>query len=156
MRASSIIGRAFAILCMAICMWALPLAAQPTSTGEWLGCVGLGTLGGLAGAVIAVTAIAEIGPQIESGLGRTALVIGGITLFDGIGAATGVLVAGKIWDVEGNIGGCVLGGLVGGLASAFTEPVLYTLGIPEGWTEFFGMALLPLLPAIGAAIGFGR
>lgn len=155
MHAHSTHGKAFAVLCMALCVWTLPLGAQSASMGEWVGCLGLGALGGLVGAVIAVTAIAEIGPQIESRVGRTALVIGGVTLFDGLGAAAGVLAAGRIWDVDGNIGMCLLGGLAGGLASAFTEPVLYTLGIPEGWTEFFGMALLPVLPAIGAAIGFG-
>jgi len=155
MGADSRIGRRIAVLCLAICLASVPLVARPTSPGEWLGCFGLGAVGGLVGAVIAVTAIAEIGPQIDVAWGSTALVIGGLTLFDGVGAAVGVLAAGKIWNVEGNIGGCFLGGIAGGLASAFTEPLLYTLGIPEGWTEFFGMALLPVLPALGATIGFG-
>ena len=76
-------------------------------------------------------------------------------MFDGLGAAAGVLTAGRIWDIDGHIGGCILGGMAGGLASAFTEPLLYLLGIPEGVTEFLGMALLPLLPAVGAVLGFG-
>ena len=149
------IGRTVATLGLVYCLVSLPLVAGPMSSGEWLGCFGLGTVGGLTGAVVAVTAIAEIGPQIDARWGRTALVIGGLTLFDGLGAAAGVLTAGRVWDVEGNVAGCLLGGLAGGLASAFTEPLLYTLGIPEGWTEFFGMALLPLLPALGATLGFG-
>ena len=70
-------------------------------------------------------------------------------------AAAGVLVAGKIWDIDGSVGGSILGGLAGGLASAFTEPLLYVLGVPAGWTEFLGLALLPILPALGAMLGFG-
>ena len=126
-----------------------------TSTGQWLGQAGLGTVGGLAGAVVAITVIGEIGPQIESRFGKVAVVVGSLTVFDGLGAAAGVLAAGKIWDIDGNISGCILGGLAGGLASAFTEPLFYLLGIPEGITEFFGMALLPILPAVGAMLGFG-
>ena len=125
------------------------------STGERLGQFGLGTLGGLAGAGVAVIAIAEITPQIESGFGKTAVVVGSLTVFDGLGATVAVLAAGKIWGIDGSIGGCILGGLIGGLASAFTEPLLYLLGIPEGITEFFGMSLLPILPAVGAMVGFG-
>jgi len=125
------------------------------STGEWLGKIGLGTVGGLAGALVAITVIGELAPQIESSFGKTAVVIGSLTVFDGLGAAAGVLAAGKIWDIEGNVGGCILGGLAGGLASAFTEPLLYVLGIPEGVTEFFGLAMLPILPAVGAMLGFG-
>ena len=130
-----------------------PLLAAP-STGEWLGQVGLGTVGGLIGAVVAVTVISEIAPQIESQFGKTAVVMGSLTVFDGLGAAAGVLAAGKIWDIDGNISGCILGGLAGGLASAFTEPLLYLLGIPEDVTEFLGMALLPILPTVGAMLGF--
>ena len=139
---------------LAVLLSSCPLLAA-SSTGEWLGQVGLGTVGGLAGAVVAVTVIGEIAPQIESRFGKTAVVIGSLTVFDGLGAATGVLVAGKIWGTDGNISGCILGGLAGGLASAFTEPLLYLLGIPEGITEFLGMALLPILPAVGAILGFG-
>ena len=134
-------------------MFCSAVTAAP-STGEQLGQFGLATLGGLAGAVVAVTTIAELGPRIESRLGSTALVIGSLTLFDGLGAAAGVLAAGKIWNSDGSIGGSILGGLLGGLASAFVEPLLYTIGIPEGWTEFFGMAMLPILPALGATLGF--
>jgi len=127
-------------------------AAPPA--GQKLGQFGLGTLGGLAGAVLAVTAISEIAPQIESQAGSTAVVIGSLTVLDGLGAATGVLAAGRIWDMEGNVPATFLGGFLGGLASAFVEPLLYVIGIPEGWTEFFGMALLPILPAVGATLGF--
>ena len=138
----------------AVLCYGSSLAATPT--GEWLGQLGLGTVGGLAGAVVAVTAIAEITPQIESDFGKTAAVVGSLTVFDGLGAAAGVLAAGKIWNITGNTRGCIFGGLAGGLASAFTEPLLYVLGVPEGWTEFLGMALLPILPAVGAMLGFGQ
>jgi len=125
------------------------------STGEWLGQVGLGMVGGLAGAIAAITAIAEIAPQFESGAAKTAVVIGSLTVLDGLGAAAGVLAAGKIWNTEGNVGACILGGLAGGLASAFTEPLLYLVGVREGVTEFLGLSLLPILPAVGAVLGFG-
>ncbi len=147
--------RSFFITMLAVVLCCSSALAVP-STGERLGQFGLGTLGGLAGAVVAITAIAEITPQIESRLGKTAVVVGSLTLFDGLAAAAGVLVAGKIWDIEGNVGGSILGGLAGGLASAFTEPLLYLLGVPEGWTEFLGLALLPILPALGAMLGFGQ
>lgn len=146
--------RILIIAVVAVLMAGGPLLAAP-STGEWLGQVGLGTVGVLIGAVVAVTIISEVGPQIESQFGKTAVVIGSLTVFDGLGAAAGVLAAGKIWDIDGNAGGCILGGLVGGLASAFTEPLLYLLGVPEGITEFLGMALLPILPVAGAMLGFG-
>lgn len=140
------------VLVVALCCGST-LAAKPAN--EWLGQAGLGFVGSLLGTVVAVTAISNIAPQIESDFNRTALVIGSLTVFDGLGAAAGVLAAGKIWNIDGNIGGCILGGLAGGLASAFVEPLLYLLGVPEGWTEFFGMALLPTLPALGAVLGFG-
>ncbi|MEE8593522.1 MAG: hypothetical protein V3T03_05300 [Candidatus Bipolaricaulota bacterium] len=138
---------------MAVLLAGGSLLAAP-STGEQLGQVGLGIVGGLAGAVVAVSVISETAPLIESQFGKTAVVIGSLTVFDGLGAAAGILAAGKIWDIGGNISGCILGGLAGGLASAFTEPLLYSLGIPEGVTEFLGMALLPILPAVGAMLGF--
>lgn len=131
-------------------------ATAATSVAQRFGPFGLGTVGGLAGAVVAVIAIAEIGPRIDSPVGNTALVIGSLTVFDGLGAAAGVLTAGRIWDVDGNVSGSVLGGLAGGLGSAFVEPLLSIIGVPEGWTEFLGMALLPILPALGATFGFGQ
>ncbi len=132
---------------------ATTLSAAPM-TGPKLGQLGFGTLGGLVGAVLAVIAISEITPQIESWAGSTAVVVGSITVFDGVGAAAGVLAAGKVWNLAGNVPATFLGGFLGGLASAFVEPILYLIGIPEGWTEFFGMALLPVLPAVGATWGF--
>jgi hypothetical protein len=145
--------KSLVILMLALLMLCSSATAAP-STGQQLGQFGLATLGSLAGAVVAITTIAELGPRIESRVGSTALVIGSLTLFDGLGAAAGVLAAGKIWDIDGSIGGSILGGLAGGLASAFVEPLLYVIGIPEGWTEFLGMALLPILPALGATLGF--
>jgi len=144
--------RTVAIGLLVVLLVSSSLAAM--STGEWLGRSGLGTVGGILGAAVAVTVIAETAPQIESRFGKIAVVVGSLTVFDGLGAAAGVLVAGKIWDTEGNVGGCILGGMAGGLASAFTEPLLYLLGIPEGITEFLGMALLPILPTVGAMLGF--
>jgi len=40
------------------------------------------------------------------------------------------------------------------LASAFIEPLLYLLGIPEATTELLGVLFLPIAPAVGATIGF--
>ncbi|MBU1050788.1 hypothetical protein KKG90_12270 [Candidatus Bipolaricaulota bacterium] len=143
----------FSIVLFAVLFMGCTVMAAP-STGQQLGQFGLGTLGGLAGAVVAVTAISEYAPQMESSFGKTAVVIGSLTVFDGLGAAAGILAAGKIWGIDGNIRNSFVGGLLGGLVSAFVEPVLYLIGIPEGWTEFFGMALLPILPALGATCGF--
>lgn len=127
---------------------------SPKSSGDWLGQAGLGIAGGLAGTIVAVSVIAETMPQIESRWGRTALVVSSLTVIDGLGAAGGVLAAARIWDSDGSPGTCVAGGLIGGLASAFVEPLLYSIGVPEGWTEFLGMTLLPILPAVGAMVGF--
>jgi hypothetical protein len=147
--------KSLAIAMLAFLMLFTTATAAPL-TGQQLGQFGLATVGSLAGAVVAITTIAEVGPRIESGFGSTVLVVGSLTLFDGLGAAAGALVAGKIWDIDGSLGGSILGGLAGGLASAFVEPLLYVIGIPEGWTEFLGMALLPILPALGATLGFGQ
>ena len=131
-------------------------ASATSSWGQSSGQFGLATLGSMVGVVVAITAIAEVAPQFESGFGSTAVVIGSLTVFDGLGAAAGVLAAGKIWNIDGNVSGSILGGMAGGLASAFVEPLLYVIGIPEGWTEFLGMALLPILPALGVIVGFGQ
>lgn len=131
-------------------------ASAAPSWGQSAALFGLATVGSIAGVAVAIAVIAEVAPEFESGFGSTAVVIGSLTLFDGLGAAAGVLTAGKIWQIDGNVSGSILGGMAGGLASAFVEPLLYMIGIPEGWTEFFGMALLPILPALGAMLGYGQ
>ncbi|MCK5245963.1 hypothetical protein KAR02_03650 [Candidatus Bipolaricaulota bacterium] len=146
--------KSVAITMLAIVMCCSAASAAPT-TGQQLGQFGLGVLGSVAGAVAAITVISVGMEQIEARAGRVAVVIGSLTLFNGVGAAAGVLAGGRIWDIDGSVGGSILGGMAGGLASAFVEPLLYTIGIPEGWTEFFGMALIPILPALGAMVGFG-
>jgi hypothetical protein len=128
--------------------WAIPTTA--VVAGELLG----GALGGVAGAAIAVTAIREITPTLEPRAARVATVITSVTLGAGLGGSAGVLATGRLLDIEGNVTGCLLGGLAGGLASTFVEPLFYTLGVPEEITEFLGMLFLPLAPAIGAVIGF--
>jgi len=60
----------------------------------------------------------------------------------------------RLLNEEGNAPGCLLGALIGGLVSAFAEPLLYLLGIPEETTELLGFLFLPIAPAVGAAIGF--
>ena len=147
--------KSFAITMLAIVMCCSAVSAAPT-TGQQLGQFGLGVLGSVAGSVVAITVISVAVEQIEPRAGRIAVVVGSLTLFSGVGAAAGVLAGGRIWDIDGSVGGSILGGLAGGLASAFTEPLLYLLGVPEGWTEFLGMALLPILPALGAMVGFGQ
>ena len=113
-----------------------------------------GTVGGVVGAGLGIVAIGSIAPSLEARAARVATVITGVTLGGGLGAAAGVLVAGKLLDVEGEIAGCLLGGLAGGLISAFVEPLLYLIGVPEEVTELLGFVLLPIAPAIGATIGF--
>lgn len=147
--------RLFLITMLAVALCYSSALAAP-STGERLGQFGLGILGGAAGAGVAITGISVGVEQIEPRAGRVAVVVSSLTLFSGVGAAAGVLAGGRIWDIDGSVGGSILGGLAGGLASAFTEPLLYMLGVPEGWTEFFGIALLPILPAVGAILGFGQ
>lgn len=131
-------------------------ATATPSPGQQLGQFGLGILGAVVGAAVAVAVISVSMENIEPRAGRVAVVVGSLTLFSGMGAATGVLAGGKIWNINGSVGGSILGGMVGGFACAFVEPLLYTIGIPEGWTEFLGMALIPILPALGAMVGFGR
>jgi len=141
------------VLCCVLWIASFPGGAAPSVgvvAGEMLG----GTLGGLLGAAIAVTAIGEITPHLEPRAARVATVIAGVTLGCGAGAAVGVLGAGRVVDVEGNVTGCFLGAFAGGLASTFVEPIFYLLGVREGITEFLGMLSLPIAPAIGAVIGF--
>lgn len=129
-----------------------------SSTGQQLEEFGLATLGAVAGVVVAVSVIAEIWPQIWEQPNvlyswNMALFIMNFTMFDGLGAAAGVLAAGKIWDIDKSISGSVLGGLVGGLAGASVGPLLSMTEVPGGWAEFLGMTLTPILPAIGAMLG---
>lgn len=128
------------------------LAATPSQaiTVELLG----GMLGGVAGVGLGIVAISSIAPDLESRAARIATVITGVTLGGGLGATAGVLAAGRLLSVQGNVRGCLLGALAGALASAFVEPLLYLLGIPEGTTELLGFLFLPIAPAVGATIGF--
>ncbi len=149
------LSRATLVAVLAILIGAWPSLAKP-QTSDIATELLLGTVGGLGGAVLAVTAIAQIAPEMESRTAKIGVVVSSLAVGGSLGAATGVLAAGKLLDVEGNVPGCFIGGLLGGLASAFTEPLLYLIGIPEGVTEFLGIALLPVLPAVGAVLGFNR
>jgi len=143
------------VVCLVVLLAAtLPASAVPV--GTWLAEGGFAIVGATGGAVVAIAAIAQITPQLESGLAKTAVVIGSLTLCSGTGAAVGTLVAGRLFHWEGNVRTCLLGGLVGGFLSAFTEPILYTLGVPEAVTEFVGFLMIPILPTIGATIGYNR
>jgi len=115
-----------------------------------------GVVGGLGGAVLAVISIEETAANLESRLTRTAMVIGSVTVLAGGGASVGVLACGKLLDAQGNVPACFLGGFIGGFASMWVEPLLYTLHVPEGITEFIGMMMLPIGPAIGATLGFNQ
>lgn len=145
-------NKACVVLLILLMCCASAVARQ--TTGEWLGAAGFGVAGGLAGTVVSVIVISEGVPAIESRIGRTALVICSLTVIDGLGAAGGVLAAARLWGSDGSPGSCLLGGMLGGLASAFVEPLLSVIGLPEGWTEFLGMVSLPILPALGALVGF--
>lgn len=143
------------VIALAVSIGVCPALAAPRTSDiatEFL----LGTAGGLGGAVVAITAIAQIAPELESRAAKISVVISSVALGGGLGAAVGVLAAGRLLDLEGSIPGCLFGGLLGGLASAFTEPLLYLFGIPEGVTEFLGLAMLPVLPAVAAVLGFNR
>ena len=116
--------------------------------------LGGGVIGGGIGVAIAVTAIGEITPRLESAGASTLFVFTSVALCGGVGAGIGVLAAARSLGHVGNPGRCLIGGIVGGLASLLTEPLLSLLRVPEEITEFAGMLLLPILPAIGATIGF--
>jgi hypothetical protein len=148
-------AKILSVVCLVAALVACPVIAA-SEAGEWATELLLGTAGGLGGGLLAITAIAEITPQLESRAGSIAVVVSSLTLGAGLGASVGVLAASRILDVEGNVRACLLGGALGGLASAFTEPLLYLIGIPEGITEFLGLTMIPILPAIGATIGFHR
>jgi hypothetical protein len=115
----------------------------------------LGTLGGVGGVTMGVLAIGRIARHLDnSRTARIAVVISGVTLGGGLGAAFGVLAAGRILGAEGNVRGCLVGALGGGLLSAFTEPLLYMLGVREDVGEFLGFLFLPIAPAAGGTLGF--
>ena len=152
--------RAFRMTLLALCLacvggWGVAAhAADPVAPIGWE--FASGAVGGLGGSVLAVLAIDQAGPHLEGRLTRTAMVFASVSILAGSGAAVGVLAASKIMDVQGNVPACFLGGIAGGLASMWVEPLLYTLGVPEGITEFVGMMMLPIAPAIGATLGFNR
>ena len=132
---------------------AYPLPAETSSRAIGIELLG-GALGGAVGAAIGIVAIGSIAPSFDSRAARIATVVSGVTLGGGLGATAGVLAAGKLLDAKGSASGCLLGGLFGGLASAFAEPLLYLLAIPEQATELLGFLFLPIGPAVGATIGF--
>jgi hypothetical protein len=114
----------------------------------------LGTLGGVGGVTMGVLAIGRLAPDLECRTARIAVVISGVTLGGGLGAAFGVLAAGGILGAEGNVRGCLVGPLGGGLLSAFTERLLYMLSVREDVAEFLGFLFLPIAPAAGGTLGF--
>lgn len=114
----------------------------------------LGTLGGVGGIAISVTALGTITPTLDARAARVAVVVSGVTLGGGLGASVGVLAAARLLSVEGNVRACLIGAFAGGLASALVEPLLYLIGIPEPVAEFLGFLFLPMVPAVGATFGF--
>jgi len=126
-------------------------SANPTF-GEVLVEGTLSLLGGAAGAAFSIAAVGEIAPLVpssQSGL----VVVATLALGTGVGASAGVLAAGDLLDLDARPLACLSGGLLGGLAAALAEPILYLLGVPEAVAEFLGFALLPILPAVGATLG---
>jgi len=116
-----------------------------------------GSVTGFAGVILA----GWVGNAFVEAVGltelRTPIVVGfgicGITA----GASLGVIGAGSLLGATGDIPGCMLGALVGGLVGLFTEPLLYSLGLFELnnlFVEAMGMAAVALAPAIGATVGF--
>ncbi len=143
------------VLAVVLLLW---IAAPPAQAVSPSGAVAVellgGTLGGVVGAGLGVVAIGAIVEGLESRAARVATVITGVTVGGGLGAAGGVLTAGWLLGLEGSTAGCLIGALAGGLASAFVEPLFYMLGVREGVTELLGLLLLPIVPAVGATIGF--
>lgn len=130
-----------------------PVLATP-STLDWGLSLGGGIVGAAAGLAAALAATGGLIDTIDSRGGRMAVVFTSVAVGGGLGASVGVLATARLRNQEGNIPMCFLGGVAGALTSLLTEPLLYMLGIPEEITEFAGMLFLPLLPALGATLGF--
>ena len=127
--------------------------ATPTAL-DWGLSLGGGTVGAAAGLAIALSATGEWIDTIDSRAGRMGVLFTSVAVGGGLGAGFGVLATARLRDLEGNVPICLLGGVAGALASLLTEPLLYLIGVPEGITEFAGMLLLPILPALSATLGF--
>jgi len=144
-----------ATILFALVVFAAP-AAGFSPTVAVLAELGVGIVGGVAGTAVAVSVVGQVTPTFDSRAARIAAVIVSLTIFAGLGGSAGVLAAGRLFGVSGNVRACLIGGVAGGLLSAFVEPILYRLGVPAGITEFFGFILMPTLPAIGGTIGHNR
>jgi len=140
-----------AVLLIVLVGWIVSASPQWLLTGgEFVG----GTLGGTLGAAGAIGLVSVVGPQLDASWAKTTLVISSITLSCGLGSAGGVLATSALLGTEGSTMGCLIGGLLGGLLAAFSDPITYSIGIPEDVAEFIGFLALPLVPAIGATLGF--
>lgn len=109
-----------------------------------------GTLGGYAGAVIGAYTLSWAFSLGATGWDSLARVIFGAFLgFAGgtvVGSSLGVIAAGSLLGIEGNIGLCFLGAAAG---TGATFGVGISLGIPETILPF-----APPLAAAGAIAGF--
>jgi len=140
-----------AVLLILTVGWIASAAPQWLLTGgEFVG----GTLGGAIGAAGAIGLVSVVGPELDASWAKTTLVISSITVGCGLGSAGGVLATSALLGTEGSMTGCLIGGLLGGLLAAFSDPITYSLGIPEDVAEFIGFLAMPLVPAIGATLGF--
>lgn len=145
--------RTVTALLLILLIAAMPILAAPSGL-DWGLSLGGGIVGAAAGLAVALGATGGLMETIESRAGRMAVVFTSVAVGGGLGAGAGVLVTARLRDQEGNVPMCFLGGVAGALASLLTEPLLYMIGLPEEITEFAGMLLLPVLPALGATIGF--
>lgn len=121
-----------------------PIAGEIIA-GSVTGFVGTIAAARLGSAVVAALDISDLRTPVVVAVGATA------------GASLGVIGAGSMFGFTGNVPGCVLGALVGGLVGLFTEPLLYSLGLFEmgnAFVEAGGMAAVALAPAIDATVGF--
>jgi hypothetical protein len=143
-------------LAVAVLVFVAVPAAAFSPTVVVLAELGVGIVGGIGGAAVAVTVIEHVTSGLEPRAAKIAVVVGALTIFAGLGGIAGVLAAGRLFGVQGNVAACFVGGLAGGLLTAFVEPILYGLGAPPGVSEFLGFILMPTLPAIGGTIGYNR
>lgn len=147
--------RAILVTVMLLAVATAP-ATGISSTGALFANLGIGLVSAIGGTAVSLSVIGELAPTFEPRFAKIAVVVGSLTICGGLGGSFGVLVAGRLFGIDGNVRGCLLGGLGGGLLSAFTEPIAYALALPPAFAELLGFVMLPTLPAVGATLGYNR
>jgi len=147
--------RFFVLLLGVLVVSGVGLAAMPPATIAVE--IIAGSVAGFAGAVLA----GQLGSAFVESVGltelRTPIVVGFMSCGITAGASLGVIGAGALFGIAGNVPACIGGALMGGLVGLFAEPILYSLGLfklNDPFVEAVGMLAVALVPAVGATVGF--